>query len=65
MGGSGRRYRAVRSDNGREVFGGDFGKLCRKRGIKQEFTPVDSPKYNGVAGQALAPINDATLAARI
>ena len=28
-------------------FGGDFGKLCRKRGIKQEFTPADSLKYNG------------------
>ena len=23
---------AVRSDNGREFFGGTFGKLCRKRG---------------------------------
>ena len=40
---------AVRSDNGREFFGGAFGELCRKRGIKQEFTPADSPKYNGVA----------------
>ena len=34
---------AVRSDNGGEVFGGDFGKLCRKRGIKQDFTPEDRP----------------------
>ena len=39
----------VRSDNGGEVSEGDFGKLCRKRGIKQEFTPADSPKYNGEA----------------
>ena len=56
---------AVRSDNGGEFFGGDFGELCRKRGIKQEVTPADSPKYNGVAERALALINDAALAARL
>ena len=26
---------AVRSDNGGELFGGDSGKLCRKRGIRR------------------------------
>ena len=56
---------AVRSDNGREFFGRAFGELCRKRGIKQEFTPADSPKYNCVAERALGLINDATVAARI
>ena len=56
---------AVRSDNGREFFGGAFGELCRNRGIKQEFTPVDSPKYNSVAERALGLINDAALAVRI
>ena len=56
---------AVRSVNGGEFFRGNFGKLCRKRGIKLEFTPADSPKYNGVAEQALALINDTALAARI
>ena len=55
----------VRSDNGGESSGGVFGTLCRKRGIKQEFTPADSPKYNGVAERALALINDTALAARI
>ena len=35
---------AFRSDNKGEFFGGDSRKLCRKRGIKQEFTPADSPK---------------------
>ena len=54
---------AVRSDNGREFFGGAFGELCHKRGIKQKFTPADSPKYSGVAERAL--INDAAVAARI
>ena len=56
---------AVRLDNGREFLGGAFGALCRKRGIKQEFTPADSPKYNGVAERALELINDAAVAARI
>ena len=56
---------AVRSDNGGKCFGGYFGKLSRKRGIKQEFTPVDGPKYNGVAGRELALINDTAFAARI
>ena len=56
---------AVRSDNGGEIFGGDFGTLCRKRGIKKEFTQADSSKYNGVAERALALINDASLTARI
>ncbi|CAM9437793.1 unnamed protein product [Pylaiella littoralis] len=56
---------AVRSDNGGEFFEGSFGELCRKRGIKQEFTPADSPKYNGVAERGLALINDAAVAARI
>ena len=56
---------AVRSDNGREFFGEAFRELCRKRGIKQEFTPADSPKYNGVAERALGLVNDAAVAARI
>ena len=56
---------AVRSDNGRAFFGGAFGGLCRKRGIKQEFTPADSPKYNGVAERALGLINDAAVATHI
>ena len=55
----------VRSDNGGEVFGGEFGTSCRKSGIKQEFTPADSPKYNGVAERAIALISDTALAARI
>ena len=56
---------AVRPGNGREVFEGAFGGLCRRRGIKQESTPADSPKYNGVAERALGLVNDAAVAARI
>ena len=55
----------VRSDNGGEFFGGDSEKICLKRSIKQEFTPANSPKYNGVAKQSLALINGTALAARI
>ena len=43
---------AGRSGNGGEFFEGDFGKLSCKGGIEQECTPVDSPKYNGVAERA-------------
>ena len=57
--------KVVRSDNEGEFFLRGFGKLCRKRGIKQEFTPAYSPKYNGVAERALTLINDAALAGRI
>ncbi|CAN0397182.1 unnamed protein product, partial [Hapterophycus canaliculatus] len=55
----------VRSDNGGEFFEGDFGKLCRSRGVKQEFTPAYSPQYNGVAERALGIIRKAALAARL
>ncbi|CAN0428094.1 unnamed protein product, partial [Scytosiphon promiscuus] len=40
---------AVRSDNGGGFFEGNFGRLCRSRGIKQEFTARNSPEFNGVA----------------
>ena len=60
-----KRYTIVKSDNGGELLGGDFVQLRYKRGIKQKFTPADSPKYNGVAEQALALINDTVVAARI
>ena len=53
----------VRSDDGGEFNEGKFGKLCRERNIKQEFTTVDSPEYNGVAERGLAMIESAALAA--
>ena len=42
-----------------------FGKLCRERKIKQEFTTADSPEYNGVAERGLAMIKLAALTARM
>ena len=56
---------AVRSDNEKVFFGGALGDLCRKHGIKQEFTPADSLKYNGVAERALGLIIDAAVTPRI
>ncbi|CAB1111413.1 unnamed protein product [Ectocarpus sp. CCAP 1310/34] len=55
----------VRSDNGGEFFEGEFGRVCRKYCIKQEFTPAHSPEYNGVAERALGLIKDAALTSRI
>ena len=56
----------VRSDNGGECFRRRVrNSVCRKRGIKQEFTPADSPKYNDVAERALVLISDTALTARI
>lgn len=51
-------------------YGGEFfehlGELCRKRGIKPDLAPADSPKYNGgVAERRLAWTNVAALVARI
>ena len=55
----------VRSDNGGEFFGGEFGDVCRQYCIKQEFTNAKSPELNGVTERALGIIQNAALAARI
>ena len=34
----------VRSDNGGEFFGGEFGEVCKQHCIKLEFTNGDSYK---------------------
>ena len=39
----------VRSDNGGDIFGGDFGDVCRPYCIKQNFTNAQSPELNSVA----------------
>ncbi|CAN0208252.1 unnamed protein product, partial [Laminaria digitata] len=55
----------VRSDNGGEFFGGEFGEVCKQFCIKQEFTNADSPEQNGVVERALGIIQNAGLAACI
>lgn len=39
----------LRSDNGREFYGGGFAYVCRQFCIKQEFTTAKDPEFNGVA----------------
>ena len=55
----------VRPDNSGEFNEGKFGKLCRERNIKKEFTTADSPEYKGVAERGLAMIDCSALATRI
>ena len=55
----------VRSDNGGEFFGGEFGEVCKQFCIKQEFTNANSPKQNGVVERALGILQNAALAACI
>ena len=60
-----RRRRPFESGHRPIVCGGEFGDLCRTRGIKQEFTTADSPQFNGVAERALGLIETAAMTGRI
>ena len=53
----------VRLDEGSE-FKGDFAKLCRRYNIRQEFTTVDSAKFNWVAERHIAMVESADMAAQ-
>ncbi|CAB1099462.1 unnamed protein product [Ectocarpus sp. CCAP 1310/34] len=55
----------IAGTSGGGKFQGQFAEVCRRHGIKQEFTPPHTPKYNGVAERALGLITDAALASRI
>ena len=55
----------VRSDGGGEFHDGKFGDIFRTRCLKQEFSNVDSPQFNGVAERALGLIETAAIAGRI
>ena len=55
----------VRSDNGGEVVGGEFGGVCRQYWVKEELTITKSPELNGVAERALGIMQNAALVARI
>ncbi|CAM9943819.1 unnamed protein product, partial [Sphacelaria rigidula] len=54
----------VRWDGGVD-FAGSFSDLGRTRGIRQEYTPPDSPEYNGVAESAIVMVEQAAMAALI
>ena len=44
----------LRSDNGTEFTKGEFVTLLDHHRIPREYTPVDSPKYNGVVERRIA-----------
>lgn len=56
---------ARRPDGGGEFHGGNFGNLCRSRGIKQESTAADRPKISRVAPRALGLIEMAVMTGRV
>ena len=56
---------AVRTDDAAEFNGGALADLCRKRGIRQEFTFADIPRFNGVVERGIATIESAGKAAII
>lgn len=53
----------VRSDNGREFCGGEFGEVRKLFGVKQEFINSDSLQQDGVVERELGIIQNAGLAA--
>ena len=46
---SGKKLKALRTDNGGEYIANDFKQFCAERGIKREFTAPYTPAQNGVA----------------
>lgn len=46
----------MRSNDASELKGGVLGDIRRKLPIKLQFTPADTPQYNGVTEHGLAPI---------
>ena len=56
----------VRSDNGGQFYGGEFGEVCKQYCIKQEFTNANSSKQNAVVVErSLGIIQNAALASCI
>ena len=45
--------RIIRSDDAPELQYGKFAEICRKHGIKREFTSAGTPQLNGVAERGL------------
>ena len=46
---SGKKVKALRSDNGGEYISKQFADFCAEKGIKREFTAPYTPAQNGVA----------------
>ena len=46
---SGKKVKALRSDNGGEYISGEFKYFCSKEGIRRELIAPHNPQQNGVA----------------
>ena len=46
---SGKKVKALRSDNGGEYISKQFANFCAEKGIKREFTAPYTPAQNDVA----------------
>ena len=59
---SGKKIKALRSDNGGEYVSQQFKDLCAAEGIKRELTTPHNPQQNGVAERKNISIMGATRA---
>ena len=57
---SGKKIKALRSDNGEEYVSQQFKDLCVVEGIKRELTAPHNPQHNGVAERKNRSIVGAT-----
>ena len=59
---TGRKIRALRSDNGGEYTSKEFDEYCRHEGIQRQLTVPYTPEQNGVAERKNRSIVGATRA---
>ena len=55
----------IRSDNGTEFTKPELVALLNKRGIRREYTPVNSPKHDGVVERRIAMTLEFAMASRL
>ena len=55
----------IRSDNGTEFTKPEFVALLNDRGIRREYTPVNSPKHDGVVERRIAMTLELAMASRL
>ncbi|CAN0527058.1 unnamed protein product, partial [Laminaria digitata] len=53
---------SVRSDNGTEFVTREFVEMLDRRGIRREYTPVNSPKDNGVVERQISLVLELAMA---
>ena len=56
---------STRSDNGTEFVKPEFVAMLNTRGIRREYTPVGSPKHDGVVERRIAMTLELGMASRL